>query len=338
MIYYTKGNLFESQADCLINTVNCEGFMGKGIAYQFKMKFPENNKAYVKACKSGELRIGTIHVFKENGVTIVNFPTKDKWREDSKLEYIKVGMCALVKALPTLRVKRIAIPPLGCGNGGLLWNDVKEIIEEYLKDLSDYDFLVYEPATHSYKVTPSKPPKLSFSALVLLDIRLHLEKFNSLRLQKASYFLNFFLDKEYFKFDKWKYGPYAHSIDIVARSIREYQDYYKLENSKVTFDHLYKVICSKKIDKQLTEFHPMVLKSTQYINQIEKDKDLEGIATVLFLIQTKGVKTNEEILKAFKNWSEDKAKRFSDQEILKCIKYLQDTSIIFFNLCGEYEL
>ena len=88
MIRYTTGNIFESNAKCLVNTVNCEGYMGKGIAYQFKMRFPENNRDYVRACKYGNLRIGTIHYYIENGILIVNFPTKDKWREKSQMYYI----------------------------------------------------------------------------------------------------------------------------------------------------------------------------------------------------------------------------------------------------------
>ena len=109
MIEYTKGNMFECNADCLINTVNCEGFMGKGVAYQFKMRFPENNKSYVKACKSGELAVGKVHSFMEEGITIINFPTKNKWRESSKMEYIEKGMEAFVELLPKLAVKKIAI-------------------------------------------------------------------------------------------------------------------------------------------------------------------------------------------------------------------------------------
>ena len=86
MIKFVIGNIFESGADCLINTVNCEGFMGKGIAYQFKMRFPENNKSYVKACRTGTLTVGKVHSYIEEGITIVNFPTKNKWRENSKIE------------------------------------------------------------------------------------------------------------------------------------------------------------------------------------------------------------------------------------------------------------
>ena len=107
MVEYTKGNMFESDADCLVNTVNCEGYMGKGIAYQFKIRFPENNKSYIKACKSGKLTVGKMHYFIEDGVTIVNFPTKNKWRENSKMEYIEEGMDSFVELIPALNVKKI---------------------------------------------------------------------------------------------------------------------------------------------------------------------------------------------------------------------------------------
>ena len=84
MFFYTTGDLLQSDADALVNTVNCEGYMGKGIAYQFKLKFPNNNKDYIKACKSGVLRPGKLHFYREAGKIIINFPTKDKWRESRK--------------------------------------------------------------------------------------------------------------------------------------------------------------------------------------------------------------------------------------------------------------
>lgn len=246
MINYMKGNMFECNADCLINTVNCEGFMGKGIAYQFKKRFPENNKSYVKACKSGALTVGKIHYFIEDGITIINFPTKNKWREPSRIEYIETGLDSLIELLPTLAVKKIAIPPLGCGNGGLIWDEVKAVMEQKINIVSEqYDFMVFEPSG-SYKAIPKQPPKISLSGLVLLDIRQNLQQFNRIRLQKAGYFVNLFLRENYFKFDKWKYGPYSHGIDTVARDIKEYQEYYSINNSKETFEQIYQVICSEK--------------------------------------------------------------------------------------------
>lgn len=264
MIEYTKGNMFECNADCLINTVNCEGFMGKGVAYQFKMRFPKNNKSYVKACKSGELAVGKVHSFME----------------------------AFVELLPKLAVKKIAIPPLGCGNGGL----------------------------------------------VLLDIRLNLKRFNSIRLQKAGYFTNIFLEEEYFKYDKWKYGPYSHAVDIVARNIKEYQNYYGIDNSQKTFEQIYQMICSEKVDRQFDKLHIAVKKSTEYVNAIQTDKKLEGVSTVLYLVQNGKPKNKEQLISSFKEWSEDKAKRFSEKYISECIDYLEQTFIISVDICGNYEL
>lgn len=338
MIAYTKGNMFECNADCLINTVNCEGFMGKGIAYQFKMRFPENNKSYVKVCKSGKLTVGKVHYYIEEGITIVNFPTKNKWRENSKIEYITKGLDAFIELLPSLEVKKIAIPPLGCGNGGLIWNEVKEIIEKKIAHLSDnYDFVIFEPSV-SYKAIPKKPPQISLSGLVLLDIRLNLKKFNSIRLQKTGYFVNLFLEEGYFKFDKWKYGPYSYSIDIVARNIKEYQEYYGIDNSQATFEQVYRVICSEKIDSKFNKLHMAVKKATEYINAIRTDKKVEGVATILYLVQNDTPKNKEQLIESFNNWSEDKANRFTNKYIEECIDYLEKTSIISPDICGNYEL
>lgn len=338
MIQYVKGNMFECNADCLINTVNCEGFMGKGVAYQFKMRFPENNKSYIKACKSGELVVGKVHYYTENGITIINFPTKNKWRENSKIEYIEEGMNFFVELLPRLNVKKIAIPPLGCGNGGLNWAEVKAIIENKIGYLAEeYDFVIFEPSI-SFKAIPKMPPHISVSGLVLLDIRLNLKRFNKIRLQKAGYFVNLFAEEEYFKFDKWKYGPYSHSIDIVARNIKEYQEYYGIDNSQKTFEQIYQVICSEKVDNKFNNLHNAVQKATEYVNDIQTDKRLEGVATVLYLVQSGSAKNKEQLVNDFKSWSEDKSNRFSEKYILECIEYLEETSIISLDICGNYEL
>ena len=338
MIEFVTGNIFESGADCLINTVNCEGFMGKGIAYQFKMRFPLNNADYVKACKNGSLRIGTIHFYKEDGVWIVNFPTKDKWREKSKIEYIEKGLDLLIDFVVKNQPKVIAIPPLGCGNGGLEWNNVKSIIRDKLKGIeNEFKFLVFEPSI-SYVAIPKQAPKINVSGFALLQIRLHLNKFNALRLQKAGYFTDFFMEEAYFNFDKWKYGPYSHSIDIVARSLSEYQKHYGLTNSRDTYDQVYKVICSKKTEEKLEKILPAIEKSTDYVNKIQTDKKLEGVATVLFIIQKNNQLNVDEIIRIFRHWSEDKAKRFTKAYITECIEYLEQTNIIAKNICGSYEV
>lgn len=337
MINFVTGNLLESSAECLVNTVNCEGYMGKGIAYQFKLKFPENNKDYVKACKSGELTIGKLHYFREDNKLIINFPTKDKWRKKSKIEYVIQGLDELKIILPELNVKSIALPPLGCGNGGLQWNEVKQVILEKLEDIeSNYDFYIYEPS-QNFKAIPKESPKLSVSSLILMEMKLNLKKFNSLRLQKTGYFMNIYLGEQYFKFEKYKYGPYDNAIPIISKNIKAFQTYYGTKNTREAYNIAYSTIISNQSKNKLSNLKPAVLKACEYVNRIESDKDLECISTIMFLIQYRNAKSEDEIIIGFKDWSEDKAKKFNENDIKNGIQYLVQTKMIVDTLIG-YEI
>jgi O-acetyl-ADP-ribose deacetylase (regulator of RNase III) len=148
MIHYTNGDLLKSEAKALINTVNTVGVMGKGIALQFKKQFPENYRQYRTAYESGELAIGQLFITKERNIfgekVIINFPTKKHWRNKSEYQYVSAGLKALRSFLIESDISSIAIPPLGCGNGGLDWAKVKVLIEEHLGQLT-LDIFVYEP-------------------------------------------------------------------------------------------------------------------------------------------------------------------------------------------------
>ena len=328
MIKYTTGNLLKSSAEALVNTVNCEGYMGKGIAYQFKLQFPENNKDYVKACKSGKLTVGKLHYFKENGKLIINFPTKNKWRANSKMEYIEDGLDELIKLINIKGIKSIAIPPLGSGNGGLIWAEVKLLIEKKLSIINEeVQIYIYEPS-QNYTSKPTIEPKLSVSALILMKIKKKLIKFNTLRLQKTAYFLNIFLNQKYFKFEKHKYGPYDNSIAIISRNIREFQDYHNVKNTEEAYSILYNKIISNKVEEKLNLLGPFIDKSAQFVNSIETDHELECLATIVFLIETNKELNEEEILVKFKEWSVDKANRFSKEDIIEGISKLYKLNII----------
>lgn len=146
---YIKGNLLDAKAQALVNTVNTVGVMGKGIALQFKEAFPNNYKAYVDMCKRHELVPGKLLVVKEHTLEgekiIINFPTKTLWHLKSKYAYIEDGLKELVNVIKQENIKSIAIPPLGCGNGGLKWGKVRSLMEKYLAHLIDVDILIYEP-------------------------------------------------------------------------------------------------------------------------------------------------------------------------------------------------
>ncbi len=336
MIEYKNGNMFQSDADCLVNTVNCEGYMGKGIAYQFKTRFPENNKAYIKECRTGRLRPGKLFIFVEDGKTIINFPTKDKWREKSKTEYILEGMKELVRLLPELNVRTVVIPPLGCGNGGLYWPNVKQIVESAIASLQDqYNFVIYEPSSQIYQVAVKAPPLLSVSALVLVKMKQSLHKFNKIRLQKCGYFINMFLGDSYFRFVKEKYGPYSHDMEIVANKIAEYSSFYNIMDTAKLYDAIYQTICSKKADEKIAVLNEPIIKAVDFVNTIESDHVLEGIATTMFLLCEKQC-SEEEVWNGFLQWPGDKAERFSRNEIGNYIAQLEMAGLVSRNLLGQY--
>lgn len=149
MIHYVTGNLLAASDEALVNTVNTVGVMGKGIALQFKDTYPNNFQTYQQACKEGSLAPGKLLVTKEATLStepkwIINFPTKKDWKHRSKYEYIEEGLKDLVRIITQYRIKSIATPLLGCGNGGLDWSQIKSMMEKYLGEL-DVDIHIYQP-------------------------------------------------------------------------------------------------------------------------------------------------------------------------------------------------
>ena len=151
MLHPTRGDLLHADAEALVNTVNCVGVMGKGIALHFKLAFPANFEAYREACRRGEVCPGRMFVFPTglpaNPRFIVNFPTKRDWREGSRLEDIDAGLQELTVEIRRLGIGSIAVPPLGCGLGGLEWEAVRPRIEAAFADMPEVHVLLYEPAS-----------------------------------------------------------------------------------------------------------------------------------------------------------------------------------------------
>src|SRR5712671_4863614 len=149
MIEYRTGDILQADAEALVNTVNCVGIMGRGIALQFKSAYPENFKAYEVACGRGEVQPGRMFVFETRQLTnpkyIINFPTKRHWRGKSRMEDIEAGLKALADEIRKRRIRSIALPPLGSGLGGLDWRDVRPRIEAALRGLEDVKVIVFEP-------------------------------------------------------------------------------------------------------------------------------------------------------------------------------------------------
>jgi O-acetyl-ADP-ribose deacetylase (regulator of RNase III) len=232
VITYKTGDLLSEDAEALVNTVNCVGVMGRGIALQFKKQFPDNFKVYEKACKREEVIPGKMLVFKTGNLMnpqfIINFPTKRHWRGASRLEDIESGLNGLASVIRDYGITSIAIPPLGCGLGGLDWDVVRLKIEHALAEFSSVDIVVFEPngAPESGKMVKNrKVPNMTpgRAALVELVYRYFsglLDPFITLlEVHKLLYFLQESGEDLKLKFVKAAYGPYAENLRHVLHAV-----------------------------------------------------------------------------------------------------------------------
>jgi O-acetyl-ADP-ribose deacetylase (regulator of RNase III) len=227
-LHLTHGDLLkQDDVDAIVNTVNCVGVMGKGIALQFKNKWPGNFAAYQTACKAGKVRPGKMMVFDSGAYAqphfIINFPTKDHWRGNSKLSFIEDGLRDLAAQVRALDIRSIAIPPLGCGNGGLDWQDVKPLIERAFADLPEVDVRVFEPGAapdaKSMEVRTSRPRMTPGRAAILKSIDTYRELnygLTKIEVQKLGYFLQVAGQDLRLQFEKHLYGWRATSSWVLA--------------------------------------------------------------------------------------------------------------------------
>ena len=230
MIEYTTGDILQDEAEAIVNTVNCVGVMGRGIALQFKKAWPANFKAYAAACDREEVQPGRPFVFDTGHVTypryIINFPTKRHWRGKSRIEDIEVGLDALVEIIQERGIRSIALPPLGSGLGGLNWPDVRERIASALGTLPDVHVRVYEPGgaperpVRNRKVPAMTPGRAALVGLMdrylagLLDPLISL-----LEVHKLMYFMQEAGEPLRLQYKPGPYGPYAANLRHVLHAV-----------------------------------------------------------------------------------------------------------------------
>lgn len=224
MIRYTQGNLLDAEVEAVVNTVNTVGVMGKGIALMFKEAFPDNFRLYEAACKAKEVRIGRMFVTERRELIgpkwIINFPTKQHWRQPSKLEWVVEGLKDLRAFIHDKGIRSVAIPPLGSGNGGLEWPRVRAAIESALGDMDDVNIVVYEPTSKYQNVAKRSgvqkltPARALVAELVRRYWILGMEC-SLLEIQKLAWFLERNIERLCaqnpldLRFNADKYGPYA---------------------------------------------------------------------------------------------------------------------------------
>lgn len=226
MITITRGNILLADVEALVNTVNCVGFMGKGIALQFKKAFPANYEFYRKACAADEMKIGRMLVFSTGSLLnpkyIINFPTKTHWKENSRLENIKAGLIALVEVVKEREIESIAIPPLGCGLGGLVWDDVRPLIIKAFEQLPAVHVSLFEPVgAPEAKTMPigTARPHLTLARALIIKLMQQYSRLSYrmtlLEIQKMAYFMQEAGERLELNYEEGIYGPYAKNLNKV---------------------------------------------------------------------------------------------------------------------------
>ena len=232
MISLTTGDILEQDSEALVNTVNCVGVMGRGVALQFKNAFPENFREYAKACERGEVQPGRMFVFETHQLTnphyIINFPTKRHWRGNSRIEDIEAGLSELTRVIRERDIRSIAVPPLGSGLGGLNWSKVCPLIEKALSGIDNLDVVIFEPSdvpTTKRTVRTSRPPKMTAGRAALVGLMnrylngLLVPFVTLLEIHKLMYFMQIAGEPLKLKFSKAQYGPYAENLRHVLNRV-----------------------------------------------------------------------------------------------------------------------
>ena len=350
MIRYTTGNLLDAPVEALVNTVNTVGVMGKGIALMFKERFPANMRAYAEACKQGDVVTGKMFITQTGELLgprwIVNFPTKQHWRNPAQMAWIQDGLQDLRAWLQAQQVSSIAIPPLGAGNGGLPWPEVKQAIETALGDL-DIDILLYEPSSQYQNVAKRggvaelTPARALIAELVRRYWFLGMEC-SLLEIQKLAWFLarvigrNPLGDPLQLQFKAHRYGPYANNLTHLLNAMdgSYLQSDKRIPDSKpfdvIWFNEAKKQELAVYLQTEAKAFLPILEQTTALIDGFESPYGMELLATVDWLIAEEGCAPTVSALRDGLHrwpggapWGERKARLFDDRSLQIALTRLQ---------------
>lgn len=334
MIKPAQGNIIESKVEALVNTVNCVGVMGRGVALQFRQAFPENYKAYKAACDKRIVNIGEMFITEmsllEHPRLIINFPTKRHWREKSKIEYIESGLIDLVEMIKQHKVRSIAVPPLGCGLGGLDWSEVRPKIVEALETIDDLSVQLFEPIQENITkstntINRTEPPKMTPASAILLVLMGRylaglMDPFISLlEIHKLMYFMQEAGQPLKLKFSTAQYGPYAENLRHVLirldnHFISGYGDGHDNPRKPLDINRDALVWANEFIDKN-SEIQTRFERVQKVIDGFETPIGMELLSTVHWVVNYQGAKNSEETIARVYAWNDRKKTLFSEKHI-----------------------
>lgn len=343
MITFTHGNLLEAPVEALVNTVNTVGVMGRGIALMFKERFSHNYQLYSVACKANKVLVGKMFVTEVNELAgprwIINFPTKQHWRGNSRIEWVVEGLHDLRFFILKEQVKSIAIPPLGAGNGGLEWLKVRQQIEEILGDLP-VEILVFEPSQKYQNVAKPEGVKVLTPARALIAelVRRYWVmgmECSLLEVQKLAWFMERAIEKFNsqdnplrLNFKPHIYGPYAPNLMHLLNGLdgsylhceKRIADADKLD--VIWFEEANKDVVQAYLNTEAKSYLKALSYTEALIDGFESPFGMELLATLDWLLFKEQVQPNiEAIREGLKNWAggaetgERKNRLFDDRSI-----------------------
>lgn len=331
MIRYTHGNLLDADVEAVVNTVNTVGVMGKGIALMFKEAFPANYERYREACDRGEVAVGQMFVTPGPGLAgpawIINFPTKKHWRNKSRVEWLVEGLRDLRRVIEEKGIRSIAIPPLGCGNGGLEWQEVRSAIEAALEDLEAVDVHLYEPTSRYQNVAKRRGVEALTPARALVTelVRRYgvvSPEVSVLEVQKLAWFLERAVVKLGlpnvldFRFEAGRYGPYAdrirHLLDSLdgsyLHSERRLADARPTDSIWFEESKRERVSLYLKTDGEAREYLGVLEEADSLIDGFQSPHAMELLATVDWLLAREGSEpTVPAIQEGLRSWPDKQA-------------------------------
>ena len=338
MIEFKTGDILRADAEALVNTVNCVGIMGRGVALQFKEAFPANFKAYAAACKRNEVQPGRMFVFEtgflDNPKYIINFPTKRHWKGKSRIEDIETGLAALVGEIQARRIRSIAVPPLGSGLGGLEWRTVRSRIEAALGQL-DVAVTVFEPYVSSDTQSAKRPKKVpsmtagraALVGLMSRYLRGLLDPFVSLlEVHKLMYFMQEAGEPLRLRYVKAQYGPYAENLRHVLREIDGYFVCGYADGGDAPDKELTLVPGAVEDAETFLSDHPETRERfdrvAELVEGFETPFGLELLATVHWAVNHDATSASDNVVTAVHAWDERK-KQFSPRQIRLALDVLR---------------
>jgi O-acetyl-ADP-ribose deacetylase (regulator of RNase III) len=329
------GDIFKANADAIVNTVNCVGIMGRGIALQFKNAYPANFKAYKAACDAEQVQPGRMFVVETGKFTprfIINFPTKRHWKGKSRIEDIEAGLVALAQEVKSRGIKSVAIPPLGAGLGGLDWGHVLPRIKSALQDIPDIEVIIYEPKGPPDTVRASSVPDMTIGRASLVTL-MHrylqglMDPFVTLiEVQKLMYFMQEAGQPLRLNYVKHHYGPYANNLAHVLHRIEGYfvagyQDGGDQPDKELSIVPG-AIEEAEKALAQEPHTHKNFNRVADLVDGFETPYGLELLATVHWVATREGATTHEAAVERVRNWNERK-RAFTPRQVAIAFDTLQ---------------